>query len=90
MDTITDFLSGTDTIDLSAFGFGPGAAYLGEVNGLAAANSAFTLTAGEIVFDTSANQVLVDVDGSGDVNANDLVVELTGVTDLAAADFAFV
>ena len=33
----------------------------------------------------------MDVDGSGDViDGNDMIIELTGVTDLVSDDFAFV
>jgi hypothetical protein len=78
-----------DQIDLQPFAFGVGAAYLGEVNGTSAANSAFGGTAGETVLDISVNQVLVDVDGSGDVNTGDLVIELPGIVDLDAGNFIF-
>lgn len=85
LDTITDFTANTDKIDLTDFGFS-GVNYGEEVTSLAAANSA--LSGGIfIVFDTTAKQLYVDVDGSGDVNANDLVINMTGVTNLSASDF---
>jgi Ca2+-binding RTX toxin-like protein len=87
LDTITDFIANTDKIDLTNVSFGlSGVNYGEEVTSLAAANSALT-GAVFIVFDTVAKQLYVDVDGSGDVNANDLVINMTGVTNLSASDF---
>jgi hypothetical protein len=85
LDTITDFVSGADKIDLSWFGYS-GSNYGEEVAGVAAANSA--LAGGiTIVFDTTTKQLYVDADGSGVLDANDLVINMTGVTNLSATDF---
>ena len=88
VNVIADFLSGTDTIDLNGVLGGTGS-YLGEANGLVAANTALTGAAGEVVLDTSTNQLYVDVTGTGSIDSTDVVIELTGVTDLAATDFVF-
>ena len=77
-----------DQLGINSFNTGS-ASYLGEVNGTSAANSAFNGNAGEAVLDTSTNQVLVDADGSGNVNSGDLIVELAGVTDLESDNFVF-
>lgn len=91
IDTITDFVSGEDIIDLSAImtSLGATGSYLGEVSGTNAVNSAFTGTAGEVILDTSTNELIVD-EGDGTVGAGDLVIKLTGVTDLdGTTDFIF-
>lgn len=62
-DIITDFRSGTDKIDLSAFG--EGLTFIGNV--------AFSGAAGEVRFDAVKGQLQVDLDGGG----LDGAVELT-------------
>lgn len=73
-DTITDFVKGSDKIDLS----GQGYSYIGT--------SAFTGTAGEIHFtDASAGGTLsIDIDGDGLADAS---MTLTGVHSLTSGDF---
>lgn len=89
IDIIQDFVSGTDKIDLSAITAATDT-YLGEANGITAANTALTAGGGiEAVLDTSNNQLYVDANDSGDIGAGDLVIELSGVTDLESADFVF-
>jgi hypothetical protein len=92
IDTITDFTSGVDRFDFSEitwwWGYW-GVDYLGEVSSLAAANTAlqensWTLQA---VFDTSENQLYVDVNDSGEIDGGDMIITLTGVTALDQGDF---
>jgi Ca2+-binding RTX toxin-like protein len=81
VDTITDFTTGSDTIDLSALSLN--GSYVGEANGLVAAQTA--LTGGGVkdaVFDTQTHQLYVDVNGDGVIGAGDMVITLTGVSDL--------
>lgn len=89
-DTITDFVSGTDDLDFSGVVFAQAFSYFGEVNGAVNVNAALAggaTTDSFAVLDTSNNMLYVDVNSSGAVDAGDLVIELTGVTDLAAGDF---
>ena len=91
-DTITDFTSGTDIVDLSAvLGGGavvPGAltAAIGALDGTAAEFGGNAIAYHDDGTDTT---VYVDVDGSGALNAGDMVIELAGVTGaaLVVADF---
>lgn len=88
VDTITDFVTGTDKIAFDTLGTGT---YAGEANGYGAVLTALTgdNTNGQAVLDISTSTLYVDMDGNGVLDANDMAVNLTGVTDLAAADFVF-
>lgn len=95
IDIIQDFVSGEDVIDLIAIRVISTLAnglYLGEVNGFDAVNTQLDAAAGtmDVVFDKIAHRLYVDVDDSGAVDAGDMIIELAGITDLAATDFAFV
>ena len=84
IDVVTDFVSGTDQIDISAITGGAGN-YLGVFPNDAAANTA--LTAGGVseallLVQGGVNQFIVDADDSGSINANDLVVQLDDITEL--------
>lgn len=74
-DTISDFVVGTDDIDLS------------NIDGLSfVGTTAFTNTAGEVRFDESGGDTIVQVDSDGDGSA-DLEIFIDGVTGLSANDF---
>jgi len=87
VDVITNF-GEDDVIDLSAILLGVGA-YVGEVNGFGNVLIALTGAVGETVFDTGSDLLYVDVDGNGAITVADMVIELTGVSSLEAANFAF-
>ncbi|MHA6687799.1 M10 family metallopeptidase C-terminal domain-containing protein [Mesorhizobium sp. A556] len=102
-DTIAGFMSGSDTIDLSAFKL------TGETGTVAAGNTSVTTIAqlaggvadffrvgGETLavatfHDGADTYVLADLDNDGNFNtANDLVIDLLGaVFPITAADFVF-
>lgn len=65
-------------------------AYLGEANGYGAVLTSLSggLTT-EAVLDTSTSTLYVDVDGSGTLDDADMAIQLTGITDLSDANFAF-
>ncbi|NUH63772.1 DUF4214 domain-containing protein [Sulfitobacter sp. S0837] len=87
VDTITDFLSGTDKLAITtANGNGK---YVGEANGYGAVLTAFTGVTDEAVLDTSTNTLYVDVNGDQALDAADIAINLTGVTDLSTSDFIF-
>lgn len=87
-DTITDFVSGTDLLDFQSFALAA-FNYVGEVSGAVSVTAALAGGGGDnvAVLDTANSTLYVDIDASGDVNAGDLVIKLTGVTDLELADF---
>jgi len=87
-DTITDFVSGEDVLDFNAITGGVGQ-YLGEANGYGAVLTSLTATVGDAVLDATTSTLYVDIDGSGTLDDADMAIVLTGVTDLAATDFAF-
>lgn len=80
-----------DVIDLSAVVIGT-ATYAGEANGYGAVLTSLTgdLTNSQAVLDTSTSTLYVDVNADGILDSNDMAIQLTGVTDLSAANFAFV
>lgn len=92
MDVITDFVSGTDVINLDALFAGGPAAPAAVTAAVAALNgTAAEFGGNEIAFfdDGTDTTVYVDVNGDGAFNAGDSVIQLAGVTGvvLAAADF---
>ena len=90
VDTIADFVSGEDIIDLSAISVGVGS-YSGEANGYGAVLTSLAATGDtQAVLDSSTNTLYVDVDGSGTLDSNDMAIDLTGVTALdGTTDFTF-
>jgi hypothetical protein len=102
-DDVYGFISGQNTIDLSAFNL------TGDTSAVAAGNTTQTTIAGlaggvENFFDvggdtlavatfteTGNTYVLADLDNDGDFDAaNDLVIQLVGVPGITAADIVFV
>jgi hypothetical protein len=102
-DDVYGFISGQNTIDLSAFNL------TGDTTAVAAGNTTQTTIAGlaggvENFFDvggdtlavatfteTGNTYVLADLDNDGDFDAaNDLVIQLVGVPGITAADIVFV
>ena len=75
-DQITDFLSGVDLIDLSAFM--AGSSFIGSV--------AFSNLADQVRFNATTSVLLGDVDGNG---ASDFAIQLTESQVLGAGDFIF-
>jgi hypothetical protein len=62
--------------------------YLGEANGYGAVLT--SLTAEDVtqaVLDTSTNTLYIDINGDGALTADDMAIQLTGVTSLSAANF---
>jgi hypothetical protein len=90
IDVITDFESGEDLIALGQVVVGTGS-YIGEVNGYGAVLTALTNSGNtEVVLDRNDSRLYVDVNGDGILNDQDMVITLTGVTDLDATDINFI
>ena len=86
MDTITDFVSGEDTLDISG-GLEGGSNYQGEVVGYGAATSKISANAGAAVLDTDDTRTgtetfYVDSDSNGTLDTGDLEIGLDGVISL--------
>ncbi|WIJ24036.1 DUF4214 domain-containing protein [Devosia sp. RR2S18] len=92
--TITDFVAGTDKLDLSGLTLPAGTTlrYVGEANGFGAAQGSTVAadTFVDVVLDTSSNMLWIDINNDGTLNNNDYQISLTGVTDLSTSDFVFV
>jgi len=82
VDTIKDFVSGTDKIS------GTGAAkFLGNYGDIVTALAASTGGTANAFFVTSSNTLYVDANGNGALNdGTDYVIKLEGVTSVAAGD----
>lgn len=86
-DTVTNFVTGTDKIDLSAFGFDT------ALQGVTTAGTALNGTAAEfggkaVYVDNVNNTLYVDVNGDNKFDASDLIVNVTGVA-VAVGDILF-
>ncbi len=81
-----------DILDFSGVVATGTSSYAGEANGYGAVLT--TLQAGNTdslaVLDTSTNTLYWDVNADGQLDNNDMAIELAGVTDLSADNFAFV
>jgi len=91
-DTITDFTTGSDTIGIS-FTTTASETYSFTNKGTAASASdsiaKLSGTDGEYLYNTTTNQILLDTDGNGLLQAGDLAITLTGTTALNDADVKF-
>jgi len=86
-DTITDFLSGTDKLNITNITTGAPTAFLGNFASLTAAHTAAAADgrAGLAFFVTSENNLYVEATNAS-LGVNDTVIYLPGVTSLAASD----
>ncbi len=104
MDTITDFVSGTDVVDVRALMGGVGIA---AANQFVGNRATFAQAQGALIGDANADGILqtneigavfqqdeqilwVDLDGNGTLDNNDLRVNLSGVGSVTTADLGFV
>ncbi|OYW64122.1 MAG: hypothetical protein B7Z40_14175, partial [Bosea sp. 12-68-7] len=86
IDTVKDFVSGTDQFDFTQL-LGGFSTFVGNFANFGAAQGGVNLGgAVESVFQQDTNTLWVDVNNDGTLNANDLQIVLTGVTTLAQAD----
>lgn len=87
-DTITDFTSGTDKLDLIGLGLNTTAKFLGARDTFALSVGALTGVAGQTVFQADASTLWVDVNGDTKLDASDFRIVLTGNKTVAAADLS--
>ncbi len=85
-DTVLDFASGSDRIDLSNLDAQPGTA--GQQDFAFIGTGAFTNVAGQVRYEVTGGNahIFADVDGNGTA---DMQILLNGITTLAASDFIF-
>ena len=97
-DTISDFTTGGDVISITVTA-GAGTTFDGTYKGTATDNAnglsllsgtASSTRVGQYYLNTGTGQVILDSDGNGLVQANDLAISLPGMTAIGAADVAFV
>lgn len=94
-DTITDFVSGSDRIDLRGLieSGATGAdlstiSFVGNVADFPDAQSSVTVNSGvmQVVFESTRNILWADVNDDGVLDGSDFQIKLDGVTSLTAAD----
>jgi VCBS repeat-containing protein len=88
-DTITDFATGTDQLQISASGFGGGLSEGGAVSLVSGSDPTATGMTGQFLYDTDDGRLFWDADGTGS-DAPVLVATLTDLPSLAASDFVVV
>jgi VCBS repeat-containing protein len=88
-DEIADFVSGGDTIRISASGFGGGLTAGGTVSLVSGADPAASGTGGQFLFDTDDGRLLWDADGTGGGEAV-LIATLSNIPPLTASDFTVI
>jgi VCBS repeat-containing protein len=88
-DDIADFVSGADTIQVSASGFGGGLTAGGTVSLVSGANPTASGASGQFLFDTDDGRLLWDADGTGTGGAV-LIATLSNIPSLAASDFTVI
>jgi len=86
-DTITDFVSGTDKLDLQGLGLNATALNLGTRDTFGLSQGALTKVAGQAVFQKDAATLWID-NGDGQLDASDFRIVLTGNTALTNADLS--
>tara|TARA_R110001599_G_scaffold353864_1_gene600850 strand:+ start:15594 stop:19220 length:3627 start_codon:yes stop_codon:yes gene_type:complete len=85
VDEITDFVSGTDKVDVSGIGVSSNV-FLGNAESFGQAQGMLTGVAGEIVFQDDIGVLWMD-DGDAALNGNDLQIDMTGLASMAEGDF---
>ncbi|KPF82562.1 hypothetical protein IP70_21520 [alpha proteobacterium AAP38] len=82
-DTITDFVTGTDTLELQiTLTSGKAASFSHQGNAVDTSTGLTLLSSktGESYFNTTTSQFVVDLNGDGLIQSSDLVVTLSGAT----------
>ena len=88
-DEISDFVSGTDVIRVSADGFGGGLVAGDPVSLVSGSDPTATSASGQFLFDTDDGSLYWDSDGTGAEDAV-LIATLTNIPSLAASDIIVV
>jgi VCBS repeat-containing protein len=88
-DDISDFVGGTDKIEVSAAGFGGGLSAGGPVTLVSGSTPTASGAGGQFLFDTDDGNLFWDADGSG-AGAAVLIATLSNLPSLSASDFTVV
>ncbi|AZS22285.1 M10 family metallopeptidase C-terminal domain-containing protein [Caulobacter sp. FWC26] len=90
-DTITDFVSGTDKLDLIGLGLTSGVQFVGVRSSFALAQGALTTVTTDgvqAVFQADTNTLWLDLDSNGQLDQSDFRVILTGNSTITAGDLS--
>jgi len=89
LDEITDFVSGTDLIQILADGFGGGLVAGESVSLVSGSAPAASNASGQFLFDTDDGRLFWDADGTGS-DAAVLIVTLSNIPSLTTSDFVVI
>lgn len=89
-DTITDFVSGTDKLDLIGLGLTSGVQFVGVRSSFALAQGALTtaIDGVQAVFQADTNTLWLDLNSDGQLDQSDFRVILTGNSTITAGDLS--
>jgi hypothetical protein len=90
-DSVLDFVSGSDKIQLNASGFGmlAGQSFVNGTTFIAAASPFATTTAGTMLYSTTLGILYFDPDGSG-IGAAIALAQFAGAPNITASDFLLI
>ncbi|MEA3029457.1 MAG: serralysin, partial [Sphingomonadales bacterium] len=88
-DEITDFVSGTDLIQILASSFGGGLVAGGSVSLVSGSDPTASNASGQFLFDTDDGRLFWDADGTGS-DAAVLIATLSNIPSLTTSDFAVI
>jgi len=88
-DEITDFVSGSDLIQILAGSFGGGLVSGGSVSLVSGSTPTASSADGQFLYDTDDGRLFWDADGTGS-NAAVLIATLSNVPTLTASDFVVI
>jgi Ca2+-binding RTX toxin-like protein len=88
IDTVTDFTATTDQIKYTMTAPGGTVSFVdqGDAASVSAGLSLLSSASGQYFFDTGLNQLAIDVDGNGMIQAADTIIKLTGATAFSSAN----
>lgn len=88
VDTITDFTSGTDKLDLIGLGLNTSSLYLGDRASFGLAQGALTGAQGQAVFQADTSTLWIDINGDKQLDGSDFRIVLSGNKTVTAADLS--
>jgi Ca2+-binding RTX toxin-like protein len=87
-DTISDFTTGSDVLEVNLVATGSVGTYVGSAASLGEGMTLLSGRKGEWFYDTTTKQVHMDTDGNGLIQSTDLTINMGTLAAIAGADIA--